>query len=365
MKNGKIYILFLFFVILIFLGNINLSSAVQNTKFQRLEGSQIIWSIAGVLTALLVPFLMKRIPLSIFIPLAYTVSLTALAAVLIWGEKISGSRRWFETPFGSLQPSEFSKPVIVLFISYYLEKINRGNFYILIVFFFSLTAAGLILIEPDLGTASVIIVLLLTLYYLNEKKLKRFFLGVSLLILILIFSFIVSAKPYQLQRLTGFFSPEKNPESYYQTRQSVTIIGSGGLYGKGYKLGEGNLRGFIPADHTDFVLGVFGEEFGLFGFMAFMGLWLGIFLIILKIACETKGFYRNISIGVFTILFFQSTYNLAMVTGLVPVTGIPSPFMTYGGSSMVSNSVMIGLVIFTSHKREKKEDLWNRLKRKR
>jgi len=343
--------LFLFFFVILYLalvllGNVNLSSAVQNSRFVVLESQQRQWSAVGILLALLGPFVLRRVPFVQMVPFAFVGVVGLLVLVLPFGESIGGSTRWFSLPGFSLQPSELAKPLMVFLLPLVFEKTTAREVAHALNLLFTAIVAILVFLEPDLGTAIVFFVLFLVHFFLTAKNWKRLLLAFSLLVLCAVLLYSFALKPHQKDRLSAFFDPVANPETYYQTRQSITMVGSGALVGRGYRQGPGNLFGFLPADHTDFVLAVFGEEFGFVGLCCFFGLW-GIFLgLILRLALRADAFFRQILAGIFALFFFQVFYNAAMVLGLVPVTGLPLPFFTYGGSSMVSNSFLVSVCIY-------------------
>jgi rod shape determining protein RodA len=267
---------------------------------------------------------------------------------LIFGETWGESKRWFSTPFGGIQPSEFAKPSLVVILSYLyanshdFRKINFIN--VLITGIIALLVA----VETDLGTSLVYLFVYFVYFVFTEPK-KRViisFIVFILVITVLIYSF--GLKGYQKERITAFLNPSKNPDGYYQTKQSLTMIASGGLTGKGYQRGLGNLYGYIPADHTDFVLAVYAEENGFTGMLVFFGLWFLMFLNAVFVVLKNSGFKKWVSLGVFSIMFAQFTINIGMVLGILPVTGLPLPFFTYGGSSTVSNSICMGLLLWCS-----------------
>ncbi len=339
-------------VLLTVMGNQNLASATFNSKFLQLPSNQVNWSIIGFTVIFLSVFLSSFFCLERLWPLCLAIIFGSLVAVLRFGEEINFSTRWFETPFGSIQPSEISKPLMVIVLAALFEKLRPGFFFLAIPAGITLGAAFLIFLEPDFGTALIFIFLFFVLYWMNVKdrgQLLRALLASGVFGILLWF---FGLRDYQKARIIAFWYPEKAPDTYYHTQQSITMVGSGGLYGKGYLQGPGNIYGYIPADHTDFVLAVFAEERGFFGLCFFIAIWVVLLLAVLREAQRKSGFAKNLLLGVFSIFFFQTFFNMAMVLGIAPVTGIPLPFFTYGGSSMLANSLLIGLALYAWNKGE-------------
>jgi len=332
----------------------NLESAVINSRYTRLPILQINWIIIAVALVIISVIFLERINYSKLLFPGYIIILSLLFLLLLFGEKWGGSRRWFSTPIGGFQPSEFVKPFMIILYSYlYSHGVNASRVS-LVNFFLTLPVIFLIILEPDFGTGMVFVFTFLLYYLISEEKKKRLFLffGIFLIIAVLVYSF--GLKPYQKERITAFLDPTKNPDTYYHTQQSVTMVASGGLYGKGYQRGLGNLYGYIPADHTDFVLAVYAEEEGFLGMMFFYALWFILFMVNISIILVKKGMKKWLAVGVFSTFFIQFTINVGMVIGLLPVTGLPLPFFTYGGSSTSSNAILIGILLWASMKDEKR-----------
>lgn len=334
------------------MGNQNLVSATFNSKFMQLPAHQVNWSLIGFAAAFITFFLFSKLRLERFWPLYLVIIFASLAAVLRYGEEINSSSRWFETPLGSIQPSELSKPLMVIVLSALFDRLRPGFFFMAIPAGITLGTALLIFLEPDFGTVFIFLFLLFVLYWMNEEDRGRLFRLVLAGGLLGAFLWFFGLRDYQKARIIAFLYPEKAPDTYYHTQQSITMVGSGGLHGKGFMQGPGNIYGYIPADHTDFVLAVFAEERGFLGLCFFIGIWVILLLAILLEARRKVGFARNCLLGVFSIFFFQTFFNVAMVLGLAPVTGVPLPFFTYGGSSMLANSILIGLTLYAWNKGE-------------
>ncbi|HPR95583.1 MAG TPA: FtsW/RodA/SpoVE family cell cycle protein [Thermotogota bacterium] len=342
--------LFIVYCMLSIMGYFNLYSAVLNSRYTRLPNSQIIWIAAGIIMIFFTVFVLEKIKIGKFIFPLLLIMIAALSMLLIFGETWGDSKRWFSTPFGGLQPSEFAKPALVVVLSFLYA--NSGNFrkMNLINFIITVIVAGLVAIEPDLGTSLVYLFVYFVFFLFTEPKKRVIFVFILTVILLIVVVFYFGLKDYQRERITAFLNPSTNPDGYYQTKQSLTMIASGGLTGKGYQRGPGNLYGYIPADHTDFVLAVFAEENGFYGMLVFYGLWFVFFINCILLFLKRSSFKKWMILGIFSIFFIQFTINIGMVLGLLPVTGLPLPFFTYGGSSTISNSISTGILIWCSMK---------------
>ncbi len=343
-------IIVIVYLSLLTIGYFNLSSAVIYSRYTSLPDTQLIWIFMGVIMSFLTIRIMRQIHHGSFVIPGLVTVYALLILVLFFGENWGGSTRWFSTPVGGIQPSELSKPIIVLVFSSLYALMKNYKIANITVFFISSTVSALIMLEPDLGTAMVFMFMFFIYFLMSEKRVIRIIELMTVVVIVALVGFFFILQPYQRERITSFLNPESNPATYYQTKQSITMVASGGLEGKGYQRGLGNLYGYIPADHTDFILAVYGEEWGFMGMSLFLGLWLLLFITMLRLIYLRNGIKRWIVLGVLSVFFFQFSVNTAMVAGLIPVTGLPLPFFTYGGSSMLTNSAMIGMILWSSFK---------------
>lgn len=278
------------------------------------------------------------------------ICLVLLILVLIPGiGKIrNGSRSWFGIgPFG-IQPSEFAKLGLIVFTSKYLEKSNKflksykkGVFPILGVM---LLFFGLIMLQPDLGTGLVLAVTIVSLLFIAGVNMK-FFFGVGILGLIGVIILIIIA-PYRMDRITAFVNPWKDPlGTGFQIIQSLYAIGPGGLLGRGY-LKSIQKQFYLPEPQTDFIFSIIAEEFGIVGAFIVVGLFAIILLRGVKIAINARDpFSKYLSFGMVFQMIFQAIMNLMVVVGLIPVTGVTLPFLSYGGSSLLISMVSVGILL--------------------
>ena len=260
----------------------------------------------------------------------------------------NGSRSWFGIGGFGIQPSEFTKLGLIIFTSKYLSKnskelrsIVKGVFPILIILF---SVFGLIMLQPDFGTGVVIVVSIIVLLFVSGVKMG-FFVKIGILGLIGIVVLIIIA-PYRMERIVSFLNPWSDPlGSGFQIIQSLYAIGPGGLLGFG--LGNSIQKHFyLPEPQTDFIFSIISEEFGFMGVLIVTTLFITIIYqgIKISIKCEDS-FGKYLSFGIIFSLAFQTLLNLMVVVGLIPVTGVTLPFLSYGGSSLLITMVSMGIVL--------------------
>ena len=284
-----------------------------------------------------------------FAPVIYAAVLLGLITVLLIPSRGHGARRWLALGPLQVQPSELCKIAVVLLLARYLDtvkvKVRRPRFFIGAIVLVALPVM-LITVEPDLGTAMVFIPVLLVMLYLAGSRTKHI---VSICVLGLAFAPVLwrFLRDYQKMRLVAFIKPEVDPLGWgYQTIQSTIAVGSGKFLGKGWLRGTQSRLNFLPAQHTDFVFSVYSEEWGLIGGAVLLGLLSLIVARGMRIALQARDFSGNIlAAGLVTMAACHFLINVAVVLGLMPVTGLPLPFMSYGGSSLVSMMTLIGLLL--------------------
>ena len=283
----------------------------------------------------------------------YFIVLLLLISVDLFGVTASGSKRWISLFFINLQPSELMKVSLIIFLARYYNKVPSQNIssikYIFIPFFSFMIPVFLVLSQPDLGTAVLIAISGLIVIWLVGLKLKYFFYSFIILICTAPIA-IFFLKPYQKSRILTFLNPERDPlGAGYQIIQSKIAVGSGGLFGKGFLKGSQSYLDYLPEKHTDFIFTLFSEEFGFLGSITLLSLYAIIIHRITLIGSRSKNnFSRLFCYGFAGAFFVYVTVNMAMVLGLLPIVGAPLPIMSYGGSSMLS--IMIGLGIVMSCK---------------
>ncbi len=330
------------------LGILQIYSATHDTVWQGAWWKQLLYIVSGI--ALM--WLIARVDYHSLIAQAYSgyfASIVLLLAVLLVGRHAWGSTRWIALPAGiHLQMSEFAKFAIVLLVARYLTDLHTdvlelGDF---------LKLAGMILVpmaliakEPDLGTALTYIPILAIGVLLAGMRWK-YWAAIGVVALIVIPVTFPRLQPYQRARIVSFLDPERDPQGTgYQQIQSEIAVGAGGTWGKGVTKGSQTQLRFLPVPHTDFIFSTFAEEHGFIGVMFVLTFY---FILLMQVvqngqtAPDRAGMY--ICMGVAALLLFHILVNVGMVIGKMPVTGIPLPLMSYGGSSVWSIFLMLGLV---------------------
>ena len=290
----------------------------------------------------------------------YFIVLIFLLWASFYGVSSSGSQRWISLYFINLQPSELMKiGIIICFAKFYhrsqIDDINKFT-NILIPITLLIVPILLVLNQPDLGTSILIALTGLAVIWLAGLNIKYFIY--SLLISLISMPFIISfLKPYQKLRILTFFNPERDPlGAGYQIIQSKIAVGSGGFLGKGFLQGSQSYLDYLPEKHTDFIFTLFSEEFGFVGSILLLIVYaLIIYRIILIGGLSKSNFAKLYCFGFAAAFFVYVTVNMSMVLGLLPIVGSPLPILSYGGSSMLS--IMIGLGIAMSCKVNDKEEI--------
>jgi rod shape determining protein RodA len=278
----------------------------------------------------------------------------AIILLLMWvsvdGIKASGSQRWINLYFIVLQPSELMKIGIILCLAKYYHrlKIDNVNSFTNIIIAISIIITPIILVisQPDLGTSILIALSGLIILWLGGVRIKYFF--ISFVTFLISLPFIISfLKPYQKLRILTFLDPDRDPlGAGYQIIQSKIAIGSGGLSGKGFLKGTQSYLDFLPEKHTDFIFTLFSEEFGFFGSIGLLIIYIIIISRIIRTGVISRSnFSRLFCFGFAFAIFIYIVVNLSMVLGLLPIVGSPLPIMSYGGSSMLATMVGFGIVL--------------------
>ncbi|HEV2222327.1 MAG TPA: rod shape-determining protein RodA [Candidatus Acidoferrales bacterium] len=290
-------------------------------------------------------------------PLLYMIGLAALLLVLAVGHTRFGARRWIVVGGVVLQVSELAKLIIIIVLARYFSEVRTERLTLADLTKIGLLVgvpAGLILLQPDLGTALVLVPVAIIGAFLAGINWKHAVAVLALGALVAVVGWNGHfLKPYQKQRLATFVHPEESPRGAgYQILQSEIAVGSGGFWGKGFGKGSQNQLGFVPVRYSDFILAALAEEQGFFGVLICMLLYLALLLRLLDNAQKAKdraGMF--LVMGVAAILAFHVVVNAGMVIGYMPVTGIPLPFMSYGGSVTIFGFLALGLVMNVRTKR--------------
>ena len=286
----------------------------------------------------------------------YSLMIASICLVLLFGAAARGSRRWIELPYFRFQPSELAKLLLIVALSaFVIERTRRGSpmrqtFRILAL---GLAPAGLVFLQPDLGTGIVLVVITIAILFLAGVPWRHFAVIGGLAAAAVSFALVIAPAAglpsplhgYQQDRLTSFLHPSNDPsDASYQVNQSVTAIGSGEKTGRGDNSTQTKLL-FLPERHTDFVFAVIGERFGFMGAAFVLSLYALLIWRILRILTLSKNLFGTlIAGGIAAMLMFQILVNVGMTLGVMPVTGITLPLMSYGGSSVLATFLAIGLL---------------------
>ena len=277
-------------------------------------------------------------------------SFILLILVLIPGIGIvrNGSRSWFGIgPFG-IQPSEIAKIAMIIFVSKYLSKyddyMDNIKEYSLPILLLVLFCFLLILLEPDFGSGAILVLSLVALIFTSKIKVS-FFVKIGFVGVLGVVGLIIAA-PYRIARILAYLNPWSDPlGSGFQIIQSLYAIGPGGLFGLG--LGNSIQKHFyLPEPQTDFIFAIISEELGFVGILIIASCYIVLFYNVIKISLETKDLFgKYLSFGLILELILQTLLNLLVVVGLIPVTGVTLPFLSYGGSSLLTCLIMIGIIL--------------------
>ncbi len=386
-------------LLLAIVGAISIYSATYDARAMGIFNRQVIWLLSGTALVVIIAFIPLRLLQSLSWA-AYFFSIFLLVSVLLFGKTVSGSTSWFNLGAFRIQPSEFAKITTVLALASYLSRVDIS----LRIPRHFLTACGivgipivLILMQPDFGTTVIYAGMFLTLLFwggaprftliaivapvasavaalfgttffliviavfgvlLYVTKEHRLLAAVAFSVMVL-FGISVQViydglRPYQQKRIESFLNPNADPlGAGYNSLQSKVAIGSGGVFGKGYLRGSQTQLNFIPEQWTDFIFCVPGEEFGFMG----AGLVLALFAVLLvrgvTLASIVKSRYASfVAIGLTALIATHVFLNIGMALGLLPVIGVPLPFLSYGGSFLITSTIMIGILmnLYTNRK---------------
>jgi rod shape determining protein RodA len=325
----------------------SISLSESRTEGFGVFGRQVIFSVIGVLILVILSFTDYRYFKS-HSKILYFVMLILLISVLLIGSVVRGTTGWISVGGINLQPVELAKILLVLSLASFIAK-SRGvlsEFSRLVAsFILSGIAIFLVLMQPDFGSSLVLMVILLVMIFLSGIELKYLagMFVIGLIIAVIGWFFLAD---YQKNRLINFVDPSNDPRgSGYNVIQSVIAVGSGGVNGKGLGHGSQSQLNFLPENHTDFIYAVIVEEFGVWGSGAVLLLFFTIFYRMKKIAEKSvDNFGYLVVVGSMGLFFIQVVVNIGMNIGIMPVTGIPLIFLSYGGSSLISSFVILGIL---------------------
>jgi len=344
------WVLVTFVLAICALGLLEIYSTTWGSKYNGVHIKQLYWIMGGMVLMFLVSLINYQVLLENSHWL-YIASMVSLVAVAVFGKKYLGARRWIQLPGGQhFQPSEWVKLVLILAMAKYFSEESDQSATLSDVVKAGLIAAlpmALVLKQPDLGTALTYVPVALMALFLGGIQFRH------AAIILLVAGVLAPAtwhyglKPYQKQRLTIFLHPEADTQKGgYQLDQSKIAVGSGGIWGKGVRKGTQTQGSFLPEPHTDFIFAAWCEEHGFVGAIFLLLLY---FMVLMRLVHNAQtapdragGF---VIMGVVAILIFHILVNIGMVVGYMPVTGIPLPLMSYGGSSLLFMFLALGIVM--------------------
>ncbi len=326
------------------------SAGWQGSGLHYLFKKQIIWMGTGlvVILGILVIDFRELDKLNLVI---YAVCVGLLVSIYFFGQSGGGSRRWLSLGFANIQPSELMKiSLIISLASLYATTVSPEGLHfrnLLKPAALCAVPVALIVNQPDLGTGLLLLLIAgsITLFVKVEKKVI-FTLG-TILVCIVPLVWFTGLKEYQKERILTFLDPGRDPlGTGYHIIQSKIAIGSGMITGKGFLQGTQNALSFLPEQHTDFILSVLAEEWGLAGCTVLLVLYFLLLLWGLNIAYNCRNMFGSIlAFGITSMVFWQIFINIGMVMGLMPVVGVPLPLVSYGGSSVITNMVGFGILL--------------------
>ncbi len=280
--------------------------------------------------------------------LIYILIFLLLVGVLIFGQTLRGVKGWLNFGFFNLQPTELAKLAAIIVLAKFWQASRQPVrvSHLLVSFALILPLAFLIIRQPDLGSALIIIILWLGIFLLVNRNKKYVLWLLIILILISSFAWVFFLEDYQKNRILTYINPHRDPLGQgYQVAQSIVSVGSGQFFGRGFGLGTQSQLRFLPASETDFVFAVLAEELGLVGCLLLLGFYLALLGRLIRIARTVyDNFSQILVLGVTLYFFFQMVINIGMNIGLAPVIGVPLPFISYGGSSLLVSIIALALV---------------------
>lgn len=341
-----------------FFGLATLYSAVTagaSTIQKVLYFKQLIWFCAGLFVMIL-SFLVNYKVLERCAHIFYAICIILLICVLAFGQYGGGSRRWLKFAGISVQPSEMVKVAIIIILARYYSKFASTRGFTLREIFtpFVLVLIPFVLIvkQPDLGTAMLLVIIAGSMtFYVKIERRSLIAMILSCCVFVPLIWFFL--KGYQKQRILTFLNPDRDPlGAGYHIIQSKIAIGSGMLKGKGFLKGTQNAFSFLPEQHTDFIFSVLAEEWGFFGSAVLLFIFLMLIVWGLNVAYGCRDSFGTIlAVGLTAMIFWEVFINIGMVIGLVPVVGVPLPFISYGGSSMLTVMLCVGILLNISMRR--------------
>jgi len=333
-----------------------ISATAVDDKAAGLFKNQLIWFGIGMIVTAIVLMLHY----SFFSRIAYVIyfaNILLLVAVLVIGKASLGARRWIGFGGFTIQPSEFMKISMVVCLAKYFETDRTlggmGLKEMLLPTLLTAVPCFLIMLQPDLGTALIIVFTFVSMMMFVKIKPRTLILLATVAAIAMPIAYKYGLKQYQRQRLISFIDPMSDPKgSGYNSIQSMIAVGSGQLIGKGYKKGTQSQLNFLPEHHTDFIFSVFSEEHGFVGCVILLILYLIFILNGLQVAYQSHDkFAMMLVLGIMCIYFWHIVVNMGMVMGILPIVGVPLPFLSYGGSALITATLGVAIITNVANKK--------------
>lgn len=286
----------------------------------------------------------------------YILTIILLVVVFILGFETRGSIRWIPLGIFNMQPSELAKPVLILLLASFWAKNSPSWTNIFISLLWACPFILLVFKQPDLGTTLTLIAIWMGMLFASRISFKKAFILILIAFLIIPLSWVF-LQDYQKQRITGFLQPEIDPLGQgYNLIQSTIAVGSGQIWGMGLGRGTQSRLQFLPEHRTDFIFASIAEEMGFFGSILILSIYLFLLISLLRIANQNRDKFSYLLVtGVFSMLIFQTIVNIGMNVGMLPITGITLPLISYGGSSLIITLICLGLVSSVSKNKKRIE----------
>jgi cell division protein FtsW len=347
-QKSKLYTLLFFFPILLSIfGLFFVFEASSVRSFQEYGNSfhyvfyQCIWIILGISIMTVLSFFDYKRLYYISFPFILT-TIILLLAVLVIGSKVGGARRWIDLGPFSLQPTEFAKLATIMYLSSWFSHKEKKRFFSFL--FFMGIMMGLIFLQPDMGTAIIIYGLGTTIYFLAGIELRYLmgFIPASIAAALV----LIKISPYRFKRFTAFLDPAGDPQGIgYHINQIFISLTNGGLFGEGFGHSRQKYL-FLPEAHTDSIFAIIGEEVGFIGSLILIAAFFFLIYLLYRVtvSCSNRFGYL-IAGGIFAFFSLQIIINLGSMVGIMPLTGVPLPFLSYGGSHILTSFALMGIAI--------------------
>lgn len=354
------FIFFILMLVIFIMGVLNLYSATHadtSLTMRNLWKAQIMWFSLAAFIGFAISVFISPKTIFRFSYFIYIFNIALLILVLLMGKKGMGAQRWLALGPIRLQPSELMKISLVLALSRYYSKASPDKELVLknliVPGLITIFPAVLIMAQPDLGTGGLLVLIFLVMTFFRQLKWKS--IGILSVVGVIVGALMYNfgLKDYQKKRIITFINPKADAKgSGYNAIQSEIAIGSGRISGKGYMKSTQASLNYLPENHTDFVFSIFNEEHGFLGSILLIALYIILLMRFIWLSGSVLRFYDSVmSIGLMSIFFWHIVINMCMVMGLFPVVGLPLPFMSYGGSSLLTFGVCIGMATSLSNSR--------------